>query len=157
MGRRSQRVFSEGAKFLAVGGVATVVALVLFNVLVHGMAFWFRPGPMNSQPLLAFALANIVGMLVSYRGSRHWAFRRREPVGPGNGRLGFYVVNLGSLLIPMGCLAISRYVLGLDGAFADNLSANVIGLGLGTAFRFWASRRFVFRTPREPDLLTHSS
>jgi putative flippase GtrA len=152
--RRSGRVLSEGGKFLAVGAVATLVALVLFNVLVHGLGFGFGRGPMNQQPLVAFALANLIGMFVSYRGSRHWAFSQRQPVGPGNGRLGFYAVNLVSLLIPMGCLAISRYVFHLDGAMADNLAANVIGLGLGTAFRFWASRRFVFRTPAaEPDLL----
>ena len=153
MGRR-QRVLSEGGKFLAVGVVATLVALVLFNLLVHGPGFGFSPGPMNQQPLVAFAIANLIGMLVSYRGSRHWAFSNRQPVGPGNGRLGFYAVNLVSLLIPLWCLAISRYALDLDGAMADNVAANVIGLALGFAFRFWASRRFVFRTPKgEPDLL----
>ena len=153
MGRR-KRVLSEGGKFLAVGVVATLVALVLFNVLVHGVGVGYSPGPMNQQPLVAFAVANLIGMLVSYRGSRHWAFSNRQPVGPGNGRLGFYVVNLVSLLIPLGCLAISRYALEQDGAMADNVAANVIGLALGFAFRFWASRRFVFRTPRsEPDLL----
>ena len=151
---RGKRVLSEGGKFLAVGVVATLVALVLFNVLVHGVGVGYSPGPMNQQPLVAFALANLVGMLVSYRGSRHWAFNNRQPVGPGNGRLGFYAINLVSLLIPLGCLAISRYVLELDGAMADNVAANVIGLALGFAFRFWASRRFVFRTPKgEPDLL----
>ena len=156
MGRR-QRVLSEGGKFLAVGVVATLVALVLFNLLVHGPGFGSSPGPMNQQPLIAFAVANLIGMLVSYRGSRHWAFNNRQPVGPGNGRLGFYAINLVSLLIPLGCLAISRYVLELDGAMADNVAANVIGLALGFAFRFWASRRFVFRTPKgEPDVLTRT-
>ena len=96
MGRR-QRVLSEGGKFLAVGVVATLVALVLFNLLVHGPGFGSSPGPMNQQPLVAFAIANLIGMLVSYRGSRHWAFSKRQPVGPGNGRLGFYAVNLVSL------------------------------------------------------------
>jgi putative flippase GtrA len=151
-----KRFLSEGGKFLAVGAVATLVALVLFNVLVHGIGFGFGPGPMNAQPLVAFALANLVGMFVSYRGSRHWAFRRREPVGWGNGRVGFYTVNLVSLVIPMGCLALSRYAFDLDGAMADNVSANVVGLGLGTAFRFWATRRFVFRTPPRSGLLTRS-
>jgi putative flippase GtrA len=111
---------------------------------------------MNQQPLVAFAVANLIGMVISYRGSRHWAFSTREPVGPGNGRVGFIAVNLVSLVIPMGCLALSRYVFDQDGAMADNVSANVIGLGLGTAFRFWASRRFVFRTPAGPDLLTRT-
>ncbi|MET1059016.1 MAG: GtrA family protein [Nocardioides sp.] len=151
---RTRRVLSEGGKFLAVGAVATFVALVLFNVLVHGIGFGLTPGPMNQQPLVAFAVANLIGMFVSYRGSRHWAFSKRQPVGPGNGRLGFYAVNLVSLVIPLGCLAVSRYVLDLDGAMADNLAANVIGLALGFAFRFWASRRYVFRTPNaEPDVL----
>jgi putative flippase GtrA len=144
-------VLSEGGKFVAVGAVATVVALVLFNLLVHGIG---GDGPLNGQPLVAFAVANLVGMAVSYRGARSWAFRRREPVGPASGRLGFLVVNLVSLLIPMGALAISRYVLDLDGAISDNVAANVVGLGLGTAFRFWATRRFVFRSPQSAKLLS---
>jgi putative flippase GtrA len=132
VGRR-KRVLSEGGKFLAVGVVATLVALVLFNALVHGVGFGYSPGPMNEQPLVAFAVANLIGMLVSYRGSRHWAFSNRQPVGPGNGRLGFYAINLVSLLIPLGCLAISRYALDLDGAMADNrpgagLRVPVLGL-----------------------------
>ena len=49
---RTRRVLSEGGKFLAVGAVATLVALVLFNVLVHGLGFGFGPGPMNQQPLV---------------------------------------------------------------------------------------------------------
>ena len=147
MGRRMQRLAAEATKFLAVGGVATLVAFVLFNGLVHG--FFGNPaGPMNQWPLTAFVVANLVGMAVSYRGSRSWAFRHREPVGAAGGRLSFLVINVVTMGIPLLCLAISRYVLGLDSAFADNVAANVIGLGLGTAARFWAFRRFVFLSPR---------
>jgi putative flippase GtrA len=46
--------------------------------------------------------------------------------------------------IAVGCLAISHYLLGLTSPLADNISANVVGLILGTAFRFWAYRTFVF-------------
>jgi putative flippase GtrA len=147
MGPRLQRVASEAAKFLAVGGVATLVALVLFNLLVHGF-FGHTPGPMNQRPLTAYAVANVVGMFVSYRGSRSWAFRHREPVGPAGGRLSFVVINAVTMAIPMICLAVSRYLLDLDSALTDNMAANVIGLGLGTAARFWAFRRFVFVHPR---------
>jgi putative flippase GtrA len=147
MGRRLQRLTAEAAKFLAVGGVATVVAFVLFNVLVHGY-FGNPAGPLNEWPLTAYVLANLVGMLVSYRGSRSWAFRHREAVGAAGGRITFFVINTATMAIPLLCLATSRYVLDLDSALADNIAANVIGLGLGTAARFWAFRRFVFVSPR---------
>lgn len=147
MGPRLQRLASEAAKFLAVGGVATLVALVLFNLLVHGF-FGHTPGPMNQKPLTAYVLANAVGMLVSYRGSRSWAFRHREPVGPAGGRVSFFVINTVTMGIPVLCLAVSRYLFDLDSALTDNIAANVVGLGLGTAARFWAFRRFVFLHPR---------
>jgi putative flippase GtrA len=150
MGRRLQRLSAEVAKFLAVGGLATLVALVLFNVLVHGL-LGNPTGPMNEDPLVAFAVANLVGMVVSYRGSRSWAFRHREAVGAAGGRVSFFAINIITMGIPLLCLAFSRYALHLDSAFADNLAANVIGLGLGTAARFWAFRRFVFLTPQRAD------
>ena len=46
--------------------------------------------------------------------------------------------------IALTCLATSHYLLGLTSTLADNLSANGVGLALGTAFRFWAYPRFVF-------------
>ena len=145
MGARLQRLASEIAKFLAVGGVATLVALVIFNGLVHG--YFGGPGPMHEQPLVAFVIGNLVGMLVSYRGSRSWAFRHREAVGPAGGRLVFFAINIISMGIPLLCLAFSRYVLNLDDPFSDNISANVIGLALGTISRFWAIRRYIFLSP----------
>ena len=145
MGHRWQRFLSEGAKFLTVGGVATVVSFVIFNGLVHG--YFGGPGPMHEQPLWAFVIANTLGMVVSYRGSRSWAFRNRSAVGVAGGRLAFFVINIVSMVIPLGCLSFTRYVLGLTDPFADNISANVIGLSLGTLARFWAIRRFIFLSP----------
>ena len=147
MGRRLQRLAAEVAKFLTVGGVATVVALIIFNGLVHG--YLDDPGPMHQQPLVAFVIGNTVGMLVSYRGSRSWAFRHREAVGPAGGRLAFFVINIVSMVIPLLCLAVSRYLLDLDDPVSDNVAANVIGLALGTAARFWALRRDIFVHPNQ--------
>ncbi|HSE70748.1 MAG TPA: GtrA family protein [Nocardioidaceae bacterium] len=146
MGRRLQRLAAEAVKFLTVGGLATGVAFVIFNGLVHGLLG--RPsGPMNEHPLEAFVIANLVGMVVSYRGSRSWAFRNREVVGAAGGRVAYFVINTATMGIPLLCLAISRYLLGLDSGLADNISANVVGLGLGTAARFWAFRKFIFLRP----------
>ena len=138
-------MLSEGAKFLTVGGVATAVSLVIFNGLVHG--YLGGPGPMHEQPLVAFVIANTVGMVVSYRGSRSWAFRQREAVGPAGGRLAFFAINLASMVIPLACLAFTRYALGRSDPVADNIAANMVGLSLGTLARFWAFRRFIFRAP----------
>src|SRR3954447_17298702 len=145
MGRGTSRFLAEGAKFLTVGGVATVVSFVIFNGLVHG--YFGGPRPMHDDPLLAFVFANTVGMLVSYRGSRSWAFRNRAAVGVAGGRLMFFVINIVSMGIPLGCLSFTRYVRGLSDPLADNISANVVGLALGTLARFWALRRFIFLSP----------
>jgi putative flippase GtrA len=150
VGQRWQRAVAEGAKFLTVGGVATAVSFVIFNGLVHG--YLGGPGPMHGDPLVAFVVANTVGMVVSYRGSRSWAFRNRSAVGVAGGRVSFFVINVVSMAIPLACLSFTRYVLGLSDPIADNISANVVGLGLGTLARFWAISRFIFLSPARLEL-----
>ena len=146
MSDRTQRFLGEVGRFLAVGGAATAVALVIFNLLLHG----YNTGDhamLADEPILAYVLANTVGMGVSYYGSRHWAFRDRPPVTSDGGLISFVGINYLTMLIPIGCLAISRDVLGLDDPFSDNVAANVIGLALGLAARFALFRAFVFRRP----------
>jgi putative flippase GtrA len=146
MGNPWQRLIAEASRFLGVGLVATIVAIVLFNGLVHG----FNTGghaPLAERPILAYVLANAVGMGISYRGSRSWAFRERSPVHADGGRSAFVAVNLATMAIPVACLWVSRNILGLDDPFSDNISANVIGLVLGMLARFYLIRRFVFREP----------
>lgn len=62
----------------------------------------------------------------------------------GKEYLMFFALNGVAMLIAVTCLWFSHYVLGLDSPLADNISANVIGLGLGTLFRFWSYRKWVF-------------
>ena len=59
---------------------------------------------------------------------------------PTAAALAFVVINLVTMLLPIGCLWISRNVLGLDDPFSDNISANVIGLFLGLVARFYLFR-----------------
>jgi putative flippase GtrA len=148
MGSRLRRLGGEAAKFSAVNIVATVVAILLFNALAHGIPMVVRPGPLNGWPLTSWFLANCVGMALSFYGSRRYAFRHRRPSGPGGGALNYAVVNLASFAIPMACLWVTRNWLGWESALADNVSANVVGAVLGMAFRFWAFRRFVFKRQR---------
>ena len=146
MGNRWHRIFTEAYRFLAVGGLATVVAVIIFNFLVHG----FHTGwdaPLSGQPYLAFVLANLIGMAVSYRGSRTWVFKDRPPRTADGGRLLFVVINLATMLIPIACLWISRNVFDLDDPYSDNMAANVIGLFLGMVARFYLFRTLVFQRP----------
>jgi putative flippase GtrA len=146
MSDRTQRLIAEVGRFLVVGGAATIVALILFNLFVHG----FNTGDhamLKDEPILAYVLANSVGMGVSYYGSRHWAFRDRPPVTSDGGLTSFVGINMLTMLIPIGCLAISRDVLHLDDPISDNVSANVIGLVLGLAARFALFRTYVFKRP----------
>ena len=146
MSNRWRRVFTEAYRFLAVGGLASIVAFLLFNLLVHGFHLGFE-APLSGQPYFAFVIANLVGMFISYRGSRSWVFRDRPPQTADGGRLLFIIINLGTMLIPIGCLWFSRNVLGLDDPFSDNIAASVIGLFLGMMARFYLFRTLVFRKP----------
>lgn len=149
MGERWHRFAEELSRFLAVGLMATIVALLIFNFLVHG----FNTGgwaPMNDQPELAYFLANCVGMVISFRGTKLWAFRDREARHADGGVTAFVSVNLATMLIPIGCLWFSRHVLALDDPISDNLSANVVGLLLANAARFVLFHQFVF--PRAPGI-----
>ena len=153
MGSRWHRVFTEAYRFLAVGGVASIVAFLIFNFLVHGFNTAHK-ALLDNEPYLAFVIANLVGMAVSYRGSRRWVFKDRPPRAADGGRTAFILINLGTMLIPIGCLWFSRHVLDHNDPWSDNLSANVIGLFLGMVARFYLFRTFVFQRPVHlPDLM----
>jgi len=146
MSNRWRRVLTEAYRFLAVGGLATIVAVLIFNFLVHG----FHTGwdaPLAGQPYFAFVIANIIGMVISYRGSRTWVFKDRPPRSADGGRLLFVVINVATMLIPIACLWVSRNLLGLDDPFSDNVAANVLGLFLGMVTRFYLFRTLVFQKP----------
>jgi len=138
-------VLGEVVRFLLVGGLATVVSFVGFNALVHGLAL--GSAPLHDQPLTAFGLVNVLAGCVAYAGMRAWAFRDREIGDASTGLVRFFGLGALTMAIPVVCLWVSRHVLGQAGPIADNLAANVIGLGLGTATRFWVFRRFVFDQP----------
>ena len=134
--------------FGVVGLAGLVVDVGVFNTLRYAG----DPGLLEGKPLTAKVLSVVVATVVTYLGNRHvtwrerpWGDRRREYVT-------FFALNGVGMSVALVCLGVSHYVLGLTSALADNLSANVVGLVLGTAFRFWAYRRFVFpaETVHEP-------
>jgi hypothetical protein len=51
--------------------------------------------------------------------------------------------------IALACLYVSRSVLGYESLFADNVAANVVGLGLATTFRLLMYRYWVYGDHRK--------
>lgn len=136
----------ELMKFGVVGAVAYVVDVGLFNLLRYAGG----EGPLYEKPLTAKTISVVVATTVAYFGNRHWTFRHRDRHGLAREYSLFLLLNGIGLLIALACLAFSHYVLDLTGPLADNISANVVGLGLATTFRFWSYRRWVFPEIADP-------
>lgn len=132
-------------RFAAVGGVGLVVDVAVFNILRVTI---LSPENLHEGPVLAKVVSTSIAIVVNWLGNRYWTFgphRRPQAVREG---VEFALVSVGGMLIGLACLWVSHYVLGYTSLLADNVSSNVIGLALGTLFRFWLYRTWVFRPGR---------
>ena len=127
-------IAGEVGRFAVVGAVAYATDVVVFNVL----------RAVGVVPVSAKIASSLLAVAVAFAGSRWWTWRDRR--GPGIVRqyVVFLVVSALAAGIQLCCLVVSREVLGLRSALADNVSANVVGMALATAFRFWGFRTVVF-------------
>lgn len=140
---RSERLLArlaspEVATFLSVGGIGYVVDVASFNVLRSQSLF------STVDPSYARIVAVALAMVVTYLGNRMFTWRGQAS-GDRRREIGLFVVfNVIGLGLSVATLLISHDVLGLTSRLADNISANVIGLALGTLFRYWSYKKFVF-------------
>src|SRR5665647_2661754 len=139
----------EMLKFGVIGAVAFVIDLGGYNLLVFGphlMGMFSQQttqGVLHEKPLTARVLAATVATLVAWVGNRLWTFRHRRSRQAGH-ELALYVFfNVVAMAISVACLGVSRYGFGLHTQLADNVT-NIIGIALGTLFRFWSYRKWVF-------------
>ncbi len=137
--------FTEFLRFCVVGLGAYFVDVGLFNVLAHSDVVSL-PG---DQSMVAMFVAGSVAVVFAWVVSRLGPFRDERRTAKRREFTMFVLVNLGGMLIALVCLWISRYGLGLRSQFADNISANVVGLALGTAFRYVMYRYVVFSDDKD--------
>lgn len=135
-------LITQLTRFGLVGTIGLVIDVGVFNLLRTTV---LSPEMLHEGPVLAKVISTSLAIVANWMGNRYWTFhreRRRHPVREG---VEFFLVSIGGMLIGLGCLFVSHYLLGFDSLLADNVSSNVIGLALGTAFRFWGYRVWVFR------------
>jgi putative flippase GtrA len=127
----------EMLKFLVVGGLGTVIDLGGAAVL-HSKY--------NVEPLAAKAVSVTLATIFTYLGSRFWTFKERENQSVRREAVLFFVLNVVGLLIAEAVIGLVTYVMGLRGPLEYN-AASFVGTGLGTIFRFYAYRKWVFLDP----------
>lgn len=136
------RIFFELARFSAVGALAYVVDIAVFNLLrFTAMGEFFGT---TDLPLLAKTVSVALAVIISWIGNRHWTYRHQRGRNTGPELLLFMGANVLGMGAALACLWISHYALGFTSALADNISANIIGLGVGTLIRWWLYRKYVF-------------
>lgn len=128
-------LYREMIKFGVVGAIAFVIDLGGANLLWHTVL----PDKVTTAKIISGAVATLVAWL----GNRQWTFRHRRSRPVHHEVALFFGVNLVALGLSALTLALSHYGLGFTSRLADNVST-VVGIGLGTLFRFWAYRRLVF-------------
>ena len=131
---------NELGKFGVIGAIAFLIDLVIFNFL----RFAGGEGVLFDRPLTAKVLSVLVATTFAFAGNRHWTFKERSRSTIRRQYTMFFVFNVIGMVIALSCLGISHYVLGYESALADNISANFVGLILGTMFRFWGYHNWVF-------------
>ena len=134
---RLRVLLSELAKFGTVGALSLLVDLAVFNAVLTVL----------DKPLTAKVISTVFSATNAFVLNRAWSFKHRVRTDVRREYGVFFVLNAVGLAISLLCLAVSHYVLGFESRLADNIAANGVGLVLGTTFRFWSYRRFVWAAP----------
>jgi putative flippase GtrA len=137
----SKEIGREGYRYLVVGSGGYLIDVGIFNIL----SIMRNNGFFELDSLIIKTISLIFAVSFTYVINSRWTFALRNSNPKGFIRLArYWAVNMIGLFITLVPLFISRNVLGLDSLLADNISANVVGVGLAVLFRFTASRTWVF-------------
>ncbi|HTW21596.1 MAG TPA: GtrA family protein [Mycobacteriales bacterium] len=137
-----EHLIHEIAKFGVIGAIAFALTSALSNAFHFGL---------NMGPLTSFGLATIIAAVLSYFANRHWTWKDRDQTGVRRELPLFLLLSAVGLVISELPVGFSEYVLGYHSPLAYNISSTLIGTLLGTVWRFWSFRRWVFRETSDPD------
>lgn len=125
----------EVVKFGLIGGVNTAITFAVYNAIL------------SIGAIKATLVAAVVATTVSYFLNRHWTYRHLPKTDLKREYTLFFVFNLIGMAIDSGIQGFAIYILDFN-VKTDALGLNIfkfVALVIGTVFRFWAYRTFVFK------------
>ncbi|MFJ2742568.1 GtrA family protein [Streptomyces sp. NPDC087440] len=132
---RLEQLAREVVKFGAVGGLGMLINIGLSNLL------WRT----TDLPLVRASLvATVVAVLFNYVGFRYFTYRDRDKSGRAKELTLFLMFSVAGVVIETGVLYAATYGFGWNAPWQSNFF-KVFGIGVGTLFRFWSYRTWVFR------------
>jgi len=131
---RFRQLIHEGAKF----GVVGIIGVIITDGGTNLLRSSFHTGWLKAN-----VIATVVATTFAYVASRYWTFRHRERTSVRREGVLFFFFNGVGLAIQLACLGLTVHVLGLPGRVPANV-ALIVGIILGTLFRFWSYRKWVW-------------
>ena len=126
-------------RFVLVGALSYAVDVTVFNLMSAALT------ENHFGALIAKTTSVAVSTVFAWLGNRNFTFRTRSKRS--------YPKDL-SIYLGIGCLAtlinllplfVTHYVLLIDSIVMDNISANLVGFALATAFRFFSYNTFLYK------------
>lgn len=134
--RSSRRILlKELSAFGLVGALAFLIDFGIFT--------WLQP----IGSLKANFISTIVSTMFAYFGNRHLSFSHRARTGVGRETTFFFGINIIALAFSELVIALFVYGFGVDHTSRTISIVKLATIALGTLFRFWAYKRFVFLHP----------
>ena len=142
---RDRRLVRELFQFALVGGAGFLLDVGLFNVLTLSA---LSAHAVHGGPVFAKTISTSVAIAANWVGNRWLTFRDSRRADVVREAIEFGLVSVAGSVIAIACLGLSHYGLHLTSSIDDNVSANGVGLILGSAFRFVAYRYWVYGARR---------
>ena len=136
-----EKLLRYALRFGIIGLIGYAVDVGLFNALRLGA---LGDGHFFQGPIGAKIVSAGVATIATWFGNRYWTFREHRRKNYLLELAEFSTVSVGGILIGLACLWVSHYLLGFTSLIADNISSNLVGLVLGTTFRFLLYRFWVY-------------
>lgn len=142
--RDSWRILlKEISAFGFIGVLALMIDLGVFRWLQDGGA------------IKAKLISTVLSTAFAYFGNRYLSFSHRARTSLGRETAFFFGINLITLVFSELLIALFVYPLNYPHGSTTVFVVNVVTIGIGTLFRFWAYKRFVFLHPDR--IHTHGS